>query len=223
MKKLSAEDLWASAYSLHYRDEDLETAAAAYKEILLRYPKSEHARWAEGQLNIIANLSDYDRAKISQRRAESQRQQKNTKEDSTSRQSSTNQKSTEDFAHVACISCHADLRIRLSDGLCRCPKCKAAYRISLVRQNPAVFFILPQTSTNSAPPPVPPAVKAAFAALGLDEAAGLKRAREVYRKLIQSYHPDKVTHLGPELRHVAEEKTKELNAAISTIEEFNRA
>lgn len=108
MTTLSAEDLWESAYSLHYRDEDLEAAAAAYKSVLADYPKSEQARWAEGQLNIIANLSDYDRAQVSRRRAESQRQQKGSEGEFISRQSITNQKSTEDFAHVACNSCHTD-------------------------------------------------------------------------------------------------------------------
>lgn len=34
--------------------------------------------------------------------------------------------------------------------------------------------------------------------------------RDRYRALIAQYHPDKVSHLGPELREVAERKTREL-------------
>jgi len=34
--------------------------------------------------------------------------------------------------------------------------------------------------------------------------------RDRYRALIAQYHPDKVSHLGPELREVAERKTREI-------------
>jgi len=37
--------------------------------------------------------------------------------------------------------------------------------------------------------------------------------RQKYLQLIAQYHPDKVQHLGPELRELAERKTKEINAA----------
>ena len=34
--------------------------------------------------------------------------------------------------------------------------------------------------------------------------------RERYRALIAQYHPDKVSHLGPEVREVADRKTREI-------------
>lgn len=37
--------------------------------------------------------------------------------------------------------------------------------------------------------------------------------RDKYLQLISQYHPDKVQHLGPELRELAEIKSKEINAA----------
>jgi hypothetical protein len=37
--------------------------------------------------------------------------------------------------------------------------------------------------------------------------------RSKYINMISLYHPDKVQHLGPELRELAEMKTKEINAA----------
>lgn len=127
-----------------------------------------------------------------------------------------------------CLLCKADLRIPLLPGSCRCPHCKARYTVRQVQNTPATFLIIPQVTATSVPPSsppprrrqVPPAVKSALAALGLNDTAELQEARQAYRKVIQSYHPDKVAHLGPELRHVAETKTKELNTAFTTIEAF---
>ncbi len=73
---------------------------------------------------------------------------------------------------------------------------------------------------RTGPRQVPRAVKSALTTLGLGESLDLELARKAYRKIVQSYHPDKVAHLGPELRRVAEAKTKELNTAISVVEEF---
>ena len=42
----------------------------------------------------------------------------------------------------------------------------------------------------------------------------MKRA---YRKMANKYHPDKVAHLGDDLRKIAEEKFKAVNNAYQTI------
>jgi DnaJ-domain-containing protein 1 len=39
-----------------------------------------------------------------------------------------------------------------------------------------------------------------------------------YRQRMAEYHPDKVAHLGPELRELAEGKATEFNLAIKYIE-----
>ena len=41
--------------------------------------------------------------------------------------------------------------------------------------------------------------------------------KKAYRKMAGKYHPDKVTHLGEELRSLAEEKFKSLNDAYQAI------
>ena len=41
----------------------------------------------------------------------------------------------------------------------------------------------------------------------------MSRVKSAYRRLIAQYHPDKVATLAPEFRALAEEKSKELNAA----------
>lgn len=131
-------------------------------------------------------------------------------------------------AMFQCVACKVELRVPLQPGSCRCPKCKTPYIIREVHTAPSAFIIVPQIPIPSTSVPqerptrkaVTPAVKAALALLGLDESSDLQLARQAYRKLIQLYHPDKVSHLGLELKNVAEVKTKELNEAINTIMAF---
>jgi preprotein translocase subunit Sec63 len=42
-----------------------------------------------------------------------------------------------------------------------------------------------------------------------------------YRQRMAEYHPDKVAHLGPELRELAERKATEFNLAIKYIVGFS--
>jgi hypothetical protein len=52
--------------------------------------------------------------------------------------------------------------------------------------------------------------------LNINSTAGLQEARKAYRKLIKENHPDLVYGLGPELEHIAAEKSKEINKAYDT-------
>ena len=49
--------------------------------------------------------------------------------------------------------------------------------------------------------------------MGLTGTMTKQQIRLRYLGLVSQYHPDKVQHLGPELRELAETKTKEINAA----------
>ena len=49
--------------------------------------------------------------------------------------------------------------------------------------------------------------------LGLTRYPTLEELKQAYRDRIREYHPDKVAHLGSELRQLAERKAKEINAA----------
>jgi DnaJ like chaperone protein len=44
----------------------------------------------------------------------------------------------------------------------------------------------------------------------LPDGAALKR---IYRELVSQYHPDKVQHLAPEFKAVADQKIREINQA----------
>lgn len=49
--------------------------------------------------------------------------------------------------------------------------------------------------------------------LGVAETASLDEVVAAYRSAMNQYHPDKVAHLGEELRDLAEKKCKEINLA----------
>jgi hypothetical protein len=54
---------------------------------------------------------------------------------------------------------------------------------------------------------------AAMSILGLTRYPTPEVLKQAYRDRIREYHPDKVAHLGSELRQLAERKAKEINAA----------
>jgi hypothetical protein len=49
--------------------------------------------------------------------------------------------------------------------------------------------------------------------LGFHGPVTIDDVKRQYKELISQYHPDKANHLGPELKKVAEQKTKEINEA----------
>jgi DnaJ like chaperone protein len=59
----------------------------------------------------------------------------------------------------------------------------------------------------------------AYAALGLSPSASDAEVKKVYRRLVSQNHPDKLAGKGlPEsMRAMAEERTREINAAYETI------
>jgi hypothetical protein len=135
------------------------------------------------------------------------------------------------IASFSCFQCGGSLRIRLAqtDTAFRCPKCRAEFRATNAGDSPLLFVVLPDMSqfTSRASDTstrrkreVSREVLVALSALGLAEAATFDQVRSAYRELVKGYHPDKVAHLGPDLRRVAETKTNELNSAYRVLETF---
>lgn len=60
----------------------------------------------------------------------------------------------------------------------------------------------------------------ALSILGLASLPTVESLKQSYREKIKEYHPDRVAHLGPEIRIVAEKKTKEINAAYELVEKY---
>jgi DnaJ-domain-containing protein 1 len=56
-----------------------------------------------------------------------------------------------------------------------------------------------------------------YQVLGASEADADEEIKKKYKHMIMEYHPDRVAHLGAELRELAARKTTEINAAFATI------
>lgn len=54
-----------------------------------------------------------------------------------------------------------------------------------------------------------------FRILNVPDSSGKEEISIAYKQKIRQYHPDKVATLGPELRELAELKSKQINAAYS--------
>jgi len=59
----------------------------------------------------------------------------------------------------------------------------------------------------------------AYRILEIDPNASNDDIKKAYRKMATKYHPDKVAHLGEDLRILAEEKFKAVNAAYQTLKQ----
>jgi hypothetical protein len=56
-----------------------------------------------------------------------------------------------------------------------------------------------------------------YAVLGVAESDSDETIRKRYKQLVMEYHPDRVAHLGQELKDLAGRKTTEINAAYAVI------
>ena len=57
-----------------------------------------------------------------------------------------------------------------------------------------------------------------YQTLGVAPGADQDEIRQAYRQLVAQYHPDKAAHLGEELRRLAEEKFKAIQAAYDALQ-----
>jgi len=62
----------------------------------------------------------------------------------------------------------------------------------------------------------------AYKVLEISPEASDEEVKKAYRELAKKYHPDKVAHLGEEVKRAAEEKFTKLNAAYEAIKEERR-
>ena len=56
------------------------------------------------------------------------------------------------------------------------------------------------------------------AVLGVSADASAAEIRRAYQERIHAYHPDRVAHAAPELQRLAEERTKQINAAYAALQ-----
>lgn len=61
-----------------------------------------------------------------------------------------------------------------------------------------------------------------YAVFGLTEEASDAEIDQAYRRLISQYHPDRMAGAAEELRHQAEAKSREINAAYDRIKTLRK-
>ena len=156
-----------------------------------------------------------------QERAEQERRDQQRREHERDRQNRT--------ITFKCVDCNTGIRLRLQydQGVYRCPSCKTEYRTIQGGGEPSVLLVVPtslrrgqSSDTASKKKPMPPDVRSSLVAFALGEEATFDDVRRAYRVHIKQYHPDLVANLGPEIRKVAEKRTKEFNAAYQILERF---
>jgi DnaJ-domain-containing protein 1 len=76
------------------------------------------------------------------------------------------------------------------------------------------------TNPRARPPSPPPNSSGPdpYAVLGLSRGVSKDDAKKAFRALIAQYHPDKVSHLAPEFRELADRRTREILAAWELVE-----
>jgi DnaJ-domain-containing protein 1 len=85
---------------------------------------------------------------------------------------------------------------------------------------PDPFEARPPPPPPPPPPPRaprPPPARSPYDILGVSSQATRGEIKAAYQKLIRQYHPDLVSNLGPELRELAEQRTKEITGAYNAL------
>ena len=76
-------------------------------------------------------------------------------------------------------------------------------------------------ATRTTPPPPPPPDDA-YTTLGVAATASDDEIDRSYRQLMGKYHPDRVAGAADEIRALAEERARSINAAYDRIKELRR-
>lgn len=62
-----------------------------------------------------------------------------------------------------------------------------------------------------------PDPRSPYDVLGVTPEASSREIRRAYQSLMRQYHPDRLEDMAPELRALAEQRTKEINAAYDQL------
>lgn len=73
-----------------------------------------------------------------------------------------------------------------------------------------------QRSEHAPPPPAPGAADP-YAVLGIDSSASDEDLEQAYRRRMSEYHPDRVASAAPEIREMADQRSREINQAYDQI------
>jgi pyruvate-formate lyase-activating enzyme len=127
-----------------------------------------------------------------------------------------------------CTFCHKSIRLAFpfKSTIFRCTNCDNMYNIQSPKSKKEIYVIIPEVTTKRTyndPPkqqPVPEKVITALYLFDLSTNISLTTLKSTYKKCMLEYHPDRVAHLGADLKKLAEEKTKQYNEAFNIIQKY---
>jgi len=130
----------------------------------------------------------------------------------------------------AVVRKHADveddrwlLQEALASAHSRVPRPDPARKPGVRRRKPREAGAPKSGPANAGPPPFPPPKSSSLPAdpwklLGILPGTPLAEAKKAFRVLVAQYHPDKVAHLAPEFRELAERRTRQILEAWEKLE-----
>lgn len=100
------------------------------------------------------------------------------------------------------------------------PGQRGSQKVSSSAEPPSGARRIEDEDTNPRARPLPPrsAAKDPWGILGIAPGTPKDEAKKAFRALITQYHPDKVSHLAPEFRELADRRTREILEAWEIIE-----
>lgn len=126
-------------------------------------------------------------------------------------------KTASNLRTISCPSCSQHIKFTLpTDGnKARCRKCHAQFKLDIDdHRNVYITEIkLPEDDRNIK------SLADCYSILGLSADAIPLDIKAAYKKKISEYHPDRVGALGIKIKQIAEEETRQINAAYAMLQE----
>lgn len=146
---------------------------------------------------------------------------KNKSQQSSTQSQSRYNKSSDQKTEVAflCQSCRTKIKLsnEAKSGNYRCPSCKTKFTVSYLKGRLEIIFSASSYSNTSGGSEKELTFDEALGILDSHKSDSLEIIKQNYKKMMQQYHPDKVTSLGPKLRELAAKEAQKINYAFQLV------
>ena len=148
-------------------------------------------------------------------------QKSSSQSQSQSQSQSRDNKSSDQKSEVAflCQSCRIKKKLNneAKSGNYRCPSCKTKFAVSYLKGRLEIIFSANSYSSTYGGSEKELTFYEALGILDSRRSDSLDIIKQNYKKLMQQYHPDKVSSLGPKLRELASKEAQKINYAFQLV------
>ncbi len=129
-----------------------------------------------------------------------------------------NQSENNNVKIIRCPTCKKKIRVilPLHSNKGKCSACSNSFNINIDEYGDVRAEKI-ETGNQSENNHDPASVSEHFKVLGIEATATPDEVRAAYKNKIREYHPDRVVKLGEKLRQVAEDESKAINIAYSSL------